>query len=69
MCAFSGVRQLLLSIFHKIVSATCGKNIRLLDTEMDIRMTMISVAALSQIKKICTHVCIRIYPFEVSIIH
>ena len=46
MSAFSGVRQLLLSIFHKIVSATCGKNIRILDTETDIRITRISVAAL-----------------------
>ena len=48
MHAFSGVRQLLLSIiFHQIVSATCGKKYpNTIDTEMDIRITKISVAAL-----------------------
>ena len=33
------------SLIHKIVSATCGKNIRILDTETDIWITRISVAA------------------------
>ena len=46
MSAFSGVRQLHLFIFHKILSATGGKNIQILDTETDIWITRISVAAL-----------------------
>ena len=32
--------------FRKIVFATCGKNIQILDTELDVRITRISVAAL-----------------------
>ena len=34
------------SVHNKIISATCGKYIRILDTETDIRITRISVAAL-----------------------
>ena len=35
---------------HKLISATCGKHIRILDTETDIWITRISVAAL-----VCMH--------------
>jgi len=51
MSAFTGVRQLLLFIFHKILSATCGKNVQVLDTETDMRIIRISVAALQTISK------------------